>query len=314
MDYDFYVLIATAGRPDLLNRTLSSLSLCDLPSRYCGTVVVENGLKQSVESIVNSCSPSMLLRYMHVPEPNKSGALNAGLACLPDKSLIFFTDDDVRFDSHVLVNYAKAARSHGDRCFFGGPTGVDYEKKPPEWLLPFLPIAARPFSLTPDEQYVINGHLPIGFNWAAFAGDIRKLGGFNTMRGPGSSINSTGQESEMQRRLLADNVKAVYLSDALVWHYVPIERCRPLWTLNRTFRHGVAWSMDNAVPENHTLFDCPLWMYRSLLRRSLSLFPCLWRRGMQQRFASLNAFAFFLGNIKGTRYVCRKAMQNNVSV
>lgn len=58
------------------------------------------------------------------------------------------------------------------------------------------------------------------------------MGGFNERRGPGTGVR--GQEYDMQERLLAAGVVGRYLPDALVWHYVPRERCSPEWALART--------------------------------------------------------------------------------
>ena len=67
-------------------------------------------------------------------------------------------------------------------------------------------------------------HLYLGCNWAAFTGDLRAAGGFDANFGPGSPTGATGQEAEMQERLLARGVRQVDVPDALVWHYVPEER------------------------------------------------------------------------------------------
>ena len=65
----------------------------------------------------------------------------------------------------------------------------------------------------------------LGFNWAASASDLIRMGGFNEERGPGTV--SRGQETDMQERMLKDGMRGRYLPDALVWHYVPRARCSP---------------------------------------------------------------------------------------
>jgi hypothetical protein len=43
----------------------------------------------------------------------------------------------------------------------------------------------------------------------------------------------------MQRRLLKMGLIATYVPEARVWHYVPIDRCTPAWTIERSYRNGV---------------------------------------------------------------------------
>jgi GT2 family glycosyltransferase len=234
---DLIVNIATAGRPDLLKWTLHSLGKCLLPAGYKETIVVENGTRAGAEDVVRSGPPSLNLRYLHEPQSNKSAALNRALAAFRD-CLIFFTDDDVRLDPRVLQAYSDAAEKVGPGKFFGGPADVDYESPPPTWLRQYLPKSATGWQWKWDPNCV---NVPefLGFNWAAFASDLRAVGGFNTDRGPGSPSGSTGQESDMQHRLLNRGLHGVYVPHARVWHFVPGERCSLKWAIDRNFRHGV---------------------------------------------------------------------------
>ena len=59
------VVIATAGRPELLKRTLASLSGCRLPESYRATLVVENGPKHGVDEIVRNAHPRLAARYLY---------------------------------------------------------------------------------------------------------------------------------------------------------------------------------------------------------------------------------------------------------
>src|SRR6476469_204779 len=102
-----WVFIAAAGKPDLLQRTLSFLAAATQPPSYRGTLVVENGKRCGIEDVVRGFAREHRFHHMYVPEANKSHALNCALARLDD-SLVFMTDDDVRLDSQVLVAYSAA--------------------------------------------------------------------------------------------------------------------------------------------------------------------------------------------------------------
>jgi GT2 family glycosyltransferase len=170
-----------------------------------------------------------------VERGNKSHALNKVLETLDD-GLALFLDDDVRLSPGTLCAYAEASSKADTRTFFGGPTGVDYEEEPGEWIKAYLPTSARGWH-PQNHQEAREGSF-LGFNWAAFVSSIKQTGGFNENRGPGTI--STGQENEMQRRLRKAGLQPYYVPDALVWHYVPQDRCSPAWIIDRAYKHGIA--------------------------------------------------------------------------
>jgi glycosyltransferase involved in cell wall biosynthesis len=234
---DFVVAMATSSRPMLLQRTLQSLAGCRKPPGFRETIVVENGPKTGAAQIVQSAAESLHARYLHAVDSNKSAALNILLQELGD-CFIFFTDDDVRFDPETLCAYADSAAVHGPGHFFGGPTSVDYEIEPAPWVRDLLPVSARGFQWTGDPGR-IDQAVCLGFNWGAFSADLRAAGGFDPKRGPGAPTRSTGQETDMQRRLLARGFTGIYVPAACVWHYIPIYFTSPKWIVERAFRHGV---------------------------------------------------------------------------
>lgn len=244
------VLIPTHGRPALLRRTIDSLGECEIPPSYVETVIVENGSRAGAESLVADTAfehPNLRLRYLHVERANKSHALNEALKTL-ESGLVVFLDDDVRLDRGILRAYADAARRHSDRAFFGGPVSIDYERTPPDWIVPILPRSARGYELS--DRGVMDGEF-LGFNWAAFRDDILHAGGFNSDFGPGSPHQAAGQESEMQQRLRGSGFKDQGVGTARVWHYVPRERCTYRFVLNRRYRNGLSVGMrtqGKAVP------------------------------------------------------------------
>src|SRR3954447_25112116 len=102
MKNSLWVMLAAAGRPQLLRRTLESIAECNKPANYAGTIVIENGRKCGIEPIVRSFGRQQAFTYLYSEEPNKSIALNLGLAHT-DGGFIVFTDDDVRFSRDWLT-------------------------------------------------------------------------------------------------------------------------------------------------------------------------------------------------------------------
>lgn len=115
---------------------------------------------------------------------------------------------------------------------------MDYEEAPPEWLVPSLPFSVRGMDFRqgerPDEF--------LGCNWASFKGDLRRAGGFDPNYGPGSPTGSSGQETEMQERLMAQGAERVNVPDAWVWHHVPRSRSSPSYAAWWLLRRGIAES------------------------------------------------------------------------
>ena len=230
-----YVMIPTHGRAPLLRRTLASLAECALPESFAETIVVENGPKSGAESFVVAADRRLRARYMHVEEANKSNALNEAIKTVPDDGLVVFFDDDVRFAPHVLAAYAEAAQ-RGPGHFFGGPVEVDYETPPPEHVRKLLPPSGKGWR--PKNEADLKRFGFLGANWAAFVRDLAEAGNFNVSLGPGRA--STGQESEMQWRLRQKGMQMAYLESALIWHFVPAERCSVEWLYNRAHRLGTS--------------------------------------------------------------------------
>lgn len=284
-----HVLIPTHGRPVLLERTLASLGACHLPESYRETVVVENGSQAGAEAVVADIAathPALRLRYLHVERANKSHALNEALATVGE-GLVVFLDDDVRVAPQLLEAYAKAARERTEGTYFGGSVAVDYEEAPPEWVVPALPFSARGYRF--DQGDRPEPGLFLGFNWAAFASDLKSVGNFDPEYGPGSATGATGQEYNMQRRLQANGVTAEEVPGALVWHYVPRHRCSPAWALRRKYKVGIEDGLQTRAAANrprflrvsgHAVQSALAYVKRALLRDAAGRFSArasLWR-------------------------------------
>ena len=284
------VIIPTAGRTNLLINTLSYLVKCRKPNIYHETIIVENGPKAGAEKIVKMYNKTLKVRYVYVPLGNKSFALNTALKTVHD-CLVYFTDNDVRLDPGVLEKYAVAAEEKSGGEFYGGPFQAEYVKTPPEWLLEFLPISAIGWNLGDKPRYIKNDSLFIGFNWAAFDTDIKRLGGFSPLHGPGSRTGAVGQETEMQKRLLENGVKGKYVPEAKVWHFVPPERCSTKFTARRAFK----WGIQNGLDYKGSLMR--LWKRNFI--DGIGALAGLAQSEPRKRFKPYYQFCFSIGMIKG---------------
>jgi glycosyltransferase involved in cell wall biosynthesis len=230
------IIIPTCQRGELLERTLQCLVDADLPDTLKRVYVVENGRKEQAETKIERFRSVLPLEYRYTPVGSKSAALNLVLEECAGEFVVFF-DDDVRIDPGCVRAYAEAAKGKHGGEFYAGKCLVDYDVAPPEWLKDYLPYSAKGWCYG-EKICELKEPLALGFNWAAFADDLKKAGNFNAGIGPGRLI-SVGEETDLQKIMFSQGVKGVYLPAGLVWHHVPEERCSLAWTLERNRRMGL---------------------------------------------------------------------------
>jgi len=244
MSSSLSVMLAAAGRLELVRRTLDSIAACVKPQSYVETIVIENGRPQGIEEIVRSNPRAHGFRYLYVAEANKSNALNVGLKHASGE-LVVFTDSDVRVSPGWLTAYASAAQDGTSNRFFGGPVSIDAEHGlPPEWMRRYYPeTLAVPWELpNSGSPTVVSGKSFMGTNWAACRDSLLEVGGFDTTLGPGSPL-PVGDETEIQARLTARGATPIFVPDARLWHYLHRDYLAPDWLLGRIYKHGVAWGV-----------------------------------------------------------------------
>jgi len=240
------VLIAACGQAALLRRTLRSLGECDKPPGYEGVVVIENGRRAGLDEVVGEFAAEHRFGYLYSEPPNKSLALNLALQGLGG-ALVVFTDDDVCVPAGTLVAYARAARHGCGGEFYGGPIIADYEDEaPPAWLLRHLPRSAAGWKLDTTAKTPISQPEFIGPNFAAFADDVLRVGGFDTRLGPGRHMVSPGEDTEIQERLLAHGIPGYYVPDAAMRHFVRRGAASPAFAVERAERNGIYWGISQA--------------------------------------------------------------------
>jgi GT2 family glycosyltransferase len=110
----------------------------------------------------------------------------------------------------------------------------------------YLPRSAAGWQLDIPAKTPISQPEFIGPNFAAFAADIRRVGGFDTRLGPGRHMVSPGEDTEIQERLLAAGVRGYYVADAPMRHFVRRGAASPEFALDRAERNGIYWGISQA--------------------------------------------------------------------
>lgn len=84
-----YTVITTTKRTSVFTHTLDSLSACQLPAEFSGTLVIENGSDllqpggQFGHELSRPAYEKLNIIYKHLRRPNKSLALNWAIDAYP---------------------------------------------------------------------------------------------------------------------------------------------------------------------------------------------------------------------------------------
>lgn len=263
------IIIPQYKNNDLLTRALESMSNIVFPDEITNVWVIENGGKYGAEHVVESFKNKIPVKYEYLDEGNLSLARNKGIELSSADVLIFF-DNDMTFYSYSLSMYVDHFKKYGDGYFYGGALEPDYQKSPEEWLVPFLPNSAKGFSLGAD---IIEHDKPsfLGGNHAVFRKHLIDIGGYDSGCAVGNNAGLMGEETRLQQKLLDRNVKGIYLPDACVKHYVPLQNCSKEWILQRASRYGA--TLGESYPENDykKLFGVPIYHFRIVLNELLQI-------------------------------------------
>ncbi len=291
------ILIPTHNRLQLLKRALDSLAKCDFPTEYSKTIVIENGGKFGVEELIKDYN-HIQVEYQYQELGNKSAALNSALEGISSKSLIYFTDDDVRFSTQVLKAYCKTAKKYPDKNIYGGPVGVDYEGKTPDnWLLNYLPDSAKGWNYT-NKQLLSRNINFLGINWAAYSDDLKTNGLFNSNFGPGGNTVGRGQETTMQNKMLKNGWKSCYIPDAKVWHYVPKNRSDKKFTLEHIYKVGRTQGYKQAQNKYSLYF--PSDIYKGIIFQLYMILTWpFFNKGFQHKEEKIFFFKYKFNFVKG---------------
>jgi hypothetical protein len=265
-------------------------------------IVVENGGKFGIEALLARKGTWLFPEYFYHPHGNKSGALNSVLQELGDCLVVFF-DDDIRVDAEILCHYSRAAGEARTGTFFGGAVLVDYERMPPAWLLNHLPVSARGWQPASAAYAGVVGRLAfLGCNWAAFAADLKAVGGFDRRVGPGGTSGGTGQERAMQIVLCDAGIAPHYLSNAVVWHYVPRSRCSVGWSLQRAYRNAIRVGLESdSWDEGPTIAGLPRHLIARAMHEGVAVLRHCLRDSPERRYRRVAALLGTIGNMRGAR-------------
>jgi glucosyl-dolichyl phosphate glucuronosyltransferase len=233
------VLFATRNRSTLLREVLTAFAALEPPPGGWRLVIVDNGSTDDSEATIRSFADRLPLTLVSEPAGGKNTALNAGLPqCAGD--LIVLTDDDVFPRHDWLVKLQAGAAAHPDMGIFAGRVLPRWEIPPPQWIERAIPLA--PTYTVSDADLPagpIEGNQVFGPNMAVRTAIFAAGARFDPSIGPTSSSSyAMGSETEFVLRMMETGIKACYVPDAIVEHFVRASQLRTSWIIGRAMRFG----------------------------------------------------------------------------
>jgi glycosyltransferase involved in cell wall biosynthesis len=222
-----------------LRDVLTAFTRLEAPPGGWALVIADNGSTDASEATIRAFAERLPLTLVIEPAGGKNAALNAGLAqCAGD--LIVFTDDDVFPHRDWLVRLRAGADAHPGIGIFAGRVLPRWETPPPEWIERGIPLAptytVSDATLAPGP---IEGSQVFGPNMAVRAEIFATGARFDPSIGPArSSSYAMGSETEFVLRVMETGVRACYIPDAVVEHFVRTSQLRPSWVISRATRFG----------------------------------------------------------------------------
>lgn len=298
---NIHIAICTNRPGAELQDLLESLDKCRGLDRLHAVWIIENGYQSPVYQPSKTTVGCAQLRHICLPQKGVARA-RQWLVDYVRNGFIIFLDSDITVEPGLVEAYAQAAGPIEKGVIFGGPLDVEYEARPPDWLMPYLPRSARGWSPEKSVEELSGNEWFMGGNFAAFCEDISSAGGFDVRLGPGaqstpSGIPPSGHEVDIQKRMQAQGIRLEFLPEARVVHKVPADACTPEWLLQRNRRNEIRkglLSLDH--PDRY-----PVPTFRSILRSLLDYCRSIWSRSDENRLILRRPFYRILGYFEGRR-------------
>lgn len=297
------VVIATRNRSVLLGRTLRALSTQRWPAAQMEIIVADNGSTDDTRMVVERCAAQGLpVRYLCVPEPGKSHAVNAALR-LTRGELIALTDDDVQPDPGWLTGLVRAFEET-DADYVAGRILPMWEIAPPAWMSPPLyGVLAIPDNGVSRLLIAADGEsdvMPIGANMAVRASVVARLGGLRTDLGKLDGSLRTGEDHEFFLRLRRAGCRGTYEPTALVRHLVPAARLRRDYFRRWLLQNGADVAcLERSYPAAAAmLLGVPRYLWRQALLDGWSALRAAVTGQPARRFAATLRVIWFAGYLR----------------
>jgi glucosyl-dolichyl phosphate glucuronosyltransferase len=275
------VIIATYNRAALLDECLAHIR----SQRFAAgdeIIVVDNGSTDATAAVVarhqRACTTPV--RLLQQPRPGKSHAIALALGVAAG-DLLVFTDDDVDVGA-AWLEAIRTAMSDRAIAMVGGPVAARWDSAVAHWFRAAVtrqPRLGAPLGLLDygDQRVNLGERTLLGANLAVRRDVFTAVGGYPTHLGKLRGTLLSGEDHELCRRVQASGYRAVYVPEAVVYHWVPAQRARVGYSLDWFFWSGITHAImdEGQARAGRALAGLPLYLVRRAASASAGVVAAL---------------------------------------
>lgn len=220
------VAICTYNREKYLPQLFASIEKQTLATDQFEVVLVNNNSPGNTAELFQDFqrkNPSLQTRYCEEAEQGLSFSRNHAIK-QANFELITFLDDDAFIDEHYLAVLVDEFSASPDAMAIGGKILLHYEDTIPKWENRFLNSLLGYFNKGDEKLQFTSNDYPRGSNMAFRTIVFEQVGLFDVSLGRIGASLSGGEEKDLFNKLYKQNMKVLYVPNALVFHSVPVER------------------------------------------------------------------------------------------
>lgn len=272
----FDIVISHYKNLSLLETTLKSLAQVDRPPELNKIYLIENGMDSGAQKLLlDNNNFSLPLEYHYEDEASLVSARNRGVKESNGDYIIFF-DNDLKFEKSILTAYANAFKQYGPSYFYGGPVAPDYELKPSNSLLEYMPFSVKGFDLGVANLEINMDNFFLGANHALSSkiiNTIKSNGKVYMGAGAAGEQGGVGEEKRLQQSLRELGYKGMYVAQSKIYHHIPKEVSTNEWIENRYYRYGIEdVEISNNFEKAKKAFGIPLWVLNAYIKTTVLRF------------------------------------------
>lgn len=264
------VIIATYNRAALLDECLQHLRAQHFRDGD-EIIIVNNGSTDGTAAIVDSHREglSVDLHLLYEGQPGKSHALARALTAAHG-DILAFLDDDVNVDAQWL-DVVRSTMSDEQIALMGGRVLPRWEPDVPGWMRAAPAQHARlgaPLGLLEYAPHVVElgPRTVLGANMAVRREVFGAVGGFATHLGKLRGTLLSGEDHELCLRVQRAGFRGVYVPQAIVRHWVPVDRTRVRYFLKWFYWSGITNAILDAdtapTSATRTLHGLPFYLVK----------------------------------------------------
>ncbi|PFE52947.1 glycosyl transferase [Bacillus cereus] len=232
------IAICTFNRAKLLIETINALASLKSIEK-AEVIIVDNnstdGTKNEVEKLIDKLNYK--LDYTNEKKQGLSYARNTAIQKSTCK-YIAFLDDDAIPTVEWIDSIIDAFEGDSELYAIGGKIIPKFEVSRPEWLVTGLEYSYTIVDLGVEKKQYPSGLYPFGANMAFRTAVFEKYKFPNHLGRKGTTLIS-GEETWLFGKIEEEDWGYCYIPNMIVEHFVPKERLKKEWVLERFYFQGV---------------------------------------------------------------------------